>query len=60
MLTEINCINAILTSHFNSFGKHPTTERLIQEDIKVFLSSVENDIISPSSIPVKFDSRKVS
>ena len=49
MLTEKNDINVILTSHFNSFGEHSTTERLMQEDMKSFFSSVENNIITPSS-----------
>ena len=61
MLTEKNDINTILSSHFNSLGKHPTTDLLMYDDIKVFLSSIENSVITPSSpIPVKFDSGQIS
>ena len=61
MLTEKNDINTILSSHFNSLGKHPTTDPLMYDDIKVFLSSIENSVITPSSpIQVKFDSGKIS
>ena len=49
MLTEKNDVNTILSSHFNSFGKHTTTDPLMNDDIKVFLSSIENNIITPSS-----------
>jgi hypothetical protein len=57
MLTKKNDINAIFSSHFHSFGKNPTTEPFMHDDIKVFLSGIENNVITPSSpMAFRFDS----